>query len=293
MPSYRFKQVDVFTNRPCYGNAVAVVLGAEGLSDADMQRIAGWTNLSETTFVLPPAAPGADYLLRIFTPREEMPFAGHPTIGSAHAVLEAGLASGPTLRQQCGVGIVELRVEGQGADMLLWARAPQARLVHDFSSSADAISEALGAAVSKEPPPVSIANGPAFLFAQLRDSATVGGLKPDMTALARLSRDFSVIGVAVFALTDDGSQDAARVHFRMFAPATGVPEDPVTGSANAALPLYLARFGLLDRTGREYVSRQGMELGREGRVHIRVLDDDGSCEFGGQAVTVIEGEIRL
>jgi PhzF family phenazine biosynthesis protein len=196
---------------------------------------------------------------------------------------------------------------GEGSGRLIFVQAPRARFVHDFSTSLDAISAALGARVSDTPPPASVDNGPAWLFCRFDDPATIAGLTPDMTAVARLSRDFGVTGFVPFAFTPAHPEEAPgragvgesavskdhAVHIRAFAPAVGVPEDPVTGSANASLPTYLARHNLLERTGREYVASQGTELGRDGRVHVRVLDDDGFAEVGGQAVTVIEGEIRL
>jgi PhzF family phenazine biosynthesis protein len=292
MKVHKFKQVDVFTDRPLFGNPLAVVLDADDIDVEGMQRIAAWTNLSETTFVLPPEAPDADYLLRIFTPTGELPFAGHPTIGSAHAVLEAAIAPAGTreLRQECGAGVLPIRVEGDGAGRLIFARAPEAKVVRDFSASVEALSEALGTRVSAEPPPASVNNGPVHLFIHLTSAEAVRRLQPDMAALARLSRDFSLTTVAVFTLLE-GELEA--VHIRCFAPAEGIAEDPVTGSANAALPAYLSRYGLLDRTGRSYIARQGEEMGRAGRVYIRVLDDEGRAEFGGRATTVIEGEMRL
>ncbi len=291
MPAYRFKQVDVFTSRPLFGNPVAVVLEADGIDPAEMQRIAGWTNLSETTFVLRPTAE-ADYRLRIFYPQGELPFAGHPVVGSAHAVLEAGVvpAGQREFKQECGAGILPLRVDGEGGDRRIFVVAPKASSGHEFATSRDAISSALGARLDSSTPPLALNNGPVWLFCRVEDESVVAGLKPDMGAMARLSRDLSVSGFAVFALVR-GAEHSVRI--RCFAPAGGVPEDPVTGSANAALPTYLVRHDLLRETGREYVSSQGRELGRDGRVHVRVLDDEGLAEIGGQAVTVIEGEIRL
>lgn len=292
MSTYRFKQVDAFTSRPLFGNPVAVILGADGLAQEEMQRIAAWTNLSETAFVQSATTPEADYRLRIFTPAEELPFAGHPTIGSAHAVMEAGIVgSAREFVQECGAGLLPLRMEGDGAGRVIWAQAPTPRFVEDAKLFVDAISEALGARVSSDPPPQVLDNGPVFLIVHVPDSAVLSGLQPDMGAVARLSREYSVTGVCAFTLVPG---DGPRVHMRWFAPASGVPEEPITGSANATVPAYLARFGLLQQTGREYVAMQGMELGRDGRVHIRVLDDTGTTvEFGGQAVTVIDGEIRL
>jgi PhzF family phenazine biosynthesis protein len=268
-----------------------VVFDADGLSDKQMLKIANWTNLSETTFFQSPSAnSGADYRLRIFTPSGELGFAGHPTIGSAHAYIERGGAriDPGVMRMECGEGVLAIRTAGVGSAALIFAETPAARFVHEFSTSIEAIEEALGAHVSRETPPASIYNGPTWLFVALESSEAIGALKPDMGAVARLSEDFSLTGIAPFALTGD---DPA-VHIRAFAPLFGVPEDPVTGSANAALPAYLESFGLIDRTGREYVSKQGMELRRDGRVHVRA-HPDGRTEIGGQAVTVIEGEIRV
>ncbi len=292
MPTYRFKQVDVFTDRPLFGNPVAVVLGADGISDEQMQRLAAWTNLSETTFVLTPTTPEADYRLRIFYPRGELPFAGHPTVGSAHAVLEAGVVSPADGRfvQECGAGLLPMRAAGEGSERRIHVEAPVATIGDDCSGWLERICEALGAEVSSSPPPVPLTNGPTWMFCHVADADAVTALQPDMTALADISRDLGQTGFAVFGLPE--GRDHAVV-IRCFAPGGGVPEDPVTGSANAALPAYLAHAGWLDRVGREYVSSQGTAIGREGRVHVRVLDDAGRAEIGGRAVTVVDGEIRL
>jgi PhzF family phenazine biosynthesis protein len=290
MTARSFKQVDVFTSRPLFGNPVAVVFDADDLSDQDMRRIANWTNLSETTFFQSPSpGSGADYRLRIFHPQEELAFAGHPTVGSAHAYLESGRPRNnpELLRMECGAGVLSIRTVGEGSERIIFTETPPAEIVHDFSTSLEAISAALGVAVRTEPPPTSIYNGPTWLFVQV-DDAALTSLKPDMGAISRLSADFSLTGIAAFALRPD---QEARVHIRCFAPYAGVPEDPVTGSANAALPTYLSRFGLLDQVGNEYRVTQATELGRDGRVHVRT--DDGRTEIGGQAVTVIDGEFRL
>jgi len=287
MATHPFKQVDVFTSIPQLGNPVAVVFGADGMSDAEMVRLAAWTNLSETTFLCKPTQPGADYLLRIFHPAGELPFAGHPTVGSAHAALEAGIVAKHEFVQECGAGLLRLHVEGDGPERLIFVESPEAKLMHEFGTSVEALSAALGAPIVTSPPPASVHNGPTWLFVQMPDSETVTKLKPDMSAVARLSNDFGVTGLACFALT--GTQP--EVHIRCFCPAINVPEDPVTGSANASLPTYLAHTGLLERTGRAYTSNQGRELGRDGSVHVRT--DGVRTEIGGQAVTVIDGEIRL
>lgn len=292
MGSHRFKQVDVFTNRPLFGNPVAVVLEAEGLDDAEMQRIAAWTNLSETTFVLPPTTPEADYRLRIFHPTEELPFAGHPTVGSAHAVLESGLIRSRTFKMECGAGILPLRTEGEGPERRIFVEAPEAKFVREYEALWKHVSDGLGRPMSKSAPATAFNNGPIWLFARFDDPADIAAMQPDMSAVTRLSREHSITGIAAFAFTHRGEGEPA-VHIRCFAPAFGVTEDPVTGSANAALPAYLAHHGMLTPPRMTYFATQGTELGRDGRVYVRVLDDSGRAEIGGQAVTVVEGEILL
>jgi PhzF family phenazine biosynthesis protein len=290
--TYRFKQVDVFTSQPLRGNPVAVVLGADHLGADEMQRIASWTNLSETTFVLAPTIAEPAYRLRIFTPQHELPFAGHPTIGSCHAVLEAGVvtARDGRLVQECGAGNLPLRVEGEGASRRIAVEAPEARFAGDHATLAGRLSAALGRGMSTATSPAAYCNGPTWLFVRYDDAADVASIAPDMAALAGLSREHAMTGVVAFALV---SGQAHAVHVRCFAPAVGVPEDPVTGSANAALPAYLSSCGLLEHTGREYVAVQGGEMGRDGRVFVRVLDDRGRAEIGGHAVTVVDGEISF
>jgi PhzF family phenazine biosynthesis protein len=293
MSTYRFKQVDVFSDRHFRGNPVAVVLDAAGISDDEMQRIAAWTNLSETTFMLRPTTDEADYLLRIFTPTSELPFAGHPTIGSAHAALEEGAvaADDGRLRQECGIGIIDLTIEepGDGENGLISFEASP-KIGQSFESAAEAISAALGAEVSLEPVPMSVDVGAVWVVCYIEDSDAVAKLRPDMAAVARLSEEFDLPGICVFAI---GGEDGATIRVRCFAPYFGVPEDPVTGSAAACVGRYLAETGLIEKTGREYSSSQGDEMGREGRLRIRVSDDGTSVQVGGRAVTTVEGTISV
>jgi PhzF family phenazine biosynthesis protein len=290
--SLRFQQVDAFSAEPFLGNPVAVVLGADGLSAEQMQRIAAWTNLSETTFVLEPTIEGPAYRLRIFTPAHELPFAGHPTIGSCHAVLAAGIVEPDRGRlvQQCAAGDLPLRVSGDGAQRWIEVEAPEAVCAGELAELSSEISAALGAPIAASPAPAAFRNGPCWLFARLEREADVSALAPDFAAVAALSRAHGVTGVAAFAFVERGE---FAVHLRCFAPAFGVPEDPVTGSANAALPAFLAHSGLLARVGRDYLATQGSELGRDGRVRVRVLDDRGRSAIAGQAVTVVDGELRV
>jgi PhzF family phenazine biosynthesis protein len=291
MAQYRFKQVDVFTARPFYGNPVAVVLDADDVESADMQRIARWTNLSETTFVLRPTVSGADYRLRIFTPTGELPFAGHPTVGSAHAVLEAGIVP-PAMRltQECLAGLLPLTISGDGAQREISVQVPVPKIVGEHAPSVNVLAAALGGEVSLQVAPLAIDVGPVWLVAYVNDVESVRRLDPDMAALARLSRELQVTGVTVFSL---GGSDGAATHVRSFAPAAGVPEDPVCGSGNASVGAFLAHTGLLQRTGTSYAASQGTELGRAGQVRVQVNDDGRQVSIGGHAVTVIDGTLRL
>jgi PhzF family phenazine biosynthesis protein len=280
----KFKQVDVFTRVPFAGNPVAVVLEGTGLRPEEMQRIAAWTNLSETTFVLPPGSPDADYRLRIFTPRAELPFAGHPTIGSAHAVLEAGIAKPKAgkLRQECGAGIVELAVDGE----MLWLKAPPGKDAPVREPELASLEKALGARVTGTPVRVDV--GPVWLVADMGSAGKVDRLEPDMALVMQFTDAVRATGITVFGATG-GTQPA--IHVRSFAPAHGIPEDPVCGSGNVSVARYLSRSGQLAAYGTRYEARQGMQLGRDGRVSIRV--EEGQVFLGGRAVTCVEGTLRL
>ena len=279
----KFKQVDVFTRVPFLGNPVAVILQGDGLSTEDMQGIAAWTNLSETTFVLPPSSAAADYRLRIFTPRAELPFAGHPTIGSAHAVLEAGIVNPKhgRLRQECGVGILELQVDGE----TLWLESPSTTDTHLAEADIEALQNSLKSKVKGSPCIINV--GPRWLVAELADAGVVGGLMPDMQRLADLSNQLSIGGVTVYGASNDGQ---SALHVRSFAPAHGIAEDPVCGSGNISVAAYLVKSGQAQALGGRYTARQGMQLGRDGRVSIRI--EGGKIFLGGSAVTCIEGSLR-
>src|SRR5687768_10721221 len=270
MPTHRFKQVDAFSDKPFLGNPVAVVIGAEGLDTAQMQRIASWTNLSETTFLL--KSTKADYKLRIFTPMKELPFAGHPTIGSAHAALEAGFVQRKKkLVQECGAGLIDLAVEDDGR-IFLKGPAPKTELLKIQLPS---IPLAPASRVLK------VDVGPVWVVGEMTDARALAALKPDLTAIAEWSRSLDVTGITVFAPADDG---VSKIHVRSFAPAHAIPEDPVCGTGNLSIAAYVG-----DRFGAEYVARQGMQMGRDGRVWIRIGKD--AVELGGHAVTGVDGTI--
>ncbi|QYG91435.1 PhzF family phenazine biosynthesis protein [Iamia sp. SCSIO 61187] len=272
-----FRQVDVFTAEPTRGNPVAVVLDADDLSEAEMAAFARWTNLSETAFVLTPTVPAADYRVRIFTPGSELPFAGHPTLGTAHAWLDAGgtAATPGRVVQECGIGLVGLRQDG---DRLAFA-APPVKPSAVAAELRDAATAALGVDPAAVRDARLLVNGPAWLTLRLDSAATVSALEPDMVALAALE---GVSEVGVVGAHPEGHEVAVEV--RGFAPALGVPEDPVTGSLNASIALWLQGEGILPDA---YVAAQGTALGRTGRVHV--VREGDTTWVGGDTVTVLAG----
>jgi PhzF family phenazine biosynthesis protein len=286
MNACAFKQVDVFTSRRFFGNALAVVLDADGLTPAQMQRIAAWTNLSETAFVLTPTQPGASYRVRIFTPRSELDFAGHPSVGTAHALLEAGAISAQrALLQECAAGLLPLRVLGEGALRRIFVRTPPARVTAIDSATVARVAEALGA-----PPrgaaPCIVDLGIGWLICDLGDEASVRSLTPDFAAVADLGAALRAVGISVFGRAAGGDYALA---VRAFCPGYGIAEDPVTGSANAAIGAFLRATGGLDAIGARYRANQGREVGRDGFVEVRVDAGSGEVEIGGQSVTCMDG----
>jgi PhzF family phenazine biosynthesis protein len=245
MASFAFKQVDVFTDKPFLGNPVAVVIGAEGLETREMQRIACWTNLSETTFLLKSEV--ADYRLRIFTPRQELPFAGHPTIGSAHAALESGFVKRKdALTQECGAGIIYLSVEKDG----IFLRGPQAK-VSDVRKTLPFATKLLRVDV-----------GPVWVVGEVADSGKLAALQPDMAALSDFSHDVEATGVTLFAAS---GEKGCAIHVRSFAPAHGIPERrrlPAADQPDRAL-----RRALRSAPGHAARPRRSCEGAHRGRRH--------------------------
>jgi PhzF family phenazine biosynthesis protein len=290
MQTLPFKQVDVFTEKPFLGNPVAVVIGAEGLAKEEMQRIAAWTNLSETTFVLPPSSEQADYHLRIFTPKQELPFAGHPTVGSAHAVMESDFAAprGGKLRQECLAGLIELTVEDTKIGKRILVQAPKAKVSLLTDHNNRLLNTGLGEACDSSNPPLRVDVGVVWLVANMGDAGVVATLKPDLDTLLKVSTQTQAAGVTVFGRSNDGH---SALHVRSFAPALGVPEDPVCGSGNASVAAFLIHSGLVEQYGTEYAARQGMQVGRDGQVAVRI--DGQSIQIGGYAVTCVDGSLRV
>ena len=272
----QFSQVDVFSTEPLQGNPVAVVHDADGISDEEMQRFAHWTNLSETTFLLSPTDGRADYRLRIFTPTAELPFAGHPTIGSAHAWLEAGGVgrSDSELVQECGAGLLRIR----RTERLAFAAPP---LLREGPVSEQERRQILTALAIDEDDVVDLSwgdNGPGWVVALLRDAAAVLAVRPEWSSFGGL--DIGVVGPY-----PAGSECAVEV--RAFCPSIGVLEDPVTGSLNASIGQWLGG----ERLPASYVASQGTALGRAGRVHVDKEAD--TVWVGGDAATTITGTVGL
>ncbi|NMY55109.1 PhzF family phenazine biosynthesis protein [Pseudomonas sp. WS 5051] len=280
MRPFEFKQVDVFSSVALKGNPVAVVLNADSLSDTQMADFARWTNLSETTFVLKPQNPDADYRLRIFTTLNELPFAGHPTLGSCHAWLEAGgVPRGQEIVQECAAGLIRLRRQ---AGQLAFTAPPLLRTGAVEGDLLQRICRGLGIEEQAVVQARWVDNGPGWVALMLRDREQVLALEPDYSQLLGLS-----IGVvAPWQPELDG--DEAQFEVRAFCAGEGMPEDPVTGSLNAGLAQWLIGAGLAPA---HYVASQGTAMGRAGRVSIEQIGED--IWVGGPAVTCISGQLTL
>jgi len=272
-----FAQADVFTDTPYAGNPVAVVLDGSGLSSEEMQRFASWTNLSETTFVLPPSADRADYRVRIFTPTLELPFAGHPTLGTCHAWIEAGRTPQrpDVIVQECDAGLIEVR---RGAGQLAFAAPPLRRSGPVDDGLLGALASAMGLRRDEIVDAAWVDNGPGWVGLLLASADRVLQVRPSF-----IDED-----VGLVAPYPDGAPQAFEV--RAFFPKDGaLVEDPVTGSLNASLAMWLLETG---RATAPYVASQGTALGRAGRVHVS-RDEHGTIWVGGGTVTCIDGQVEL
>lgn len=309
----RFKQIDVFTEQPCLGNALAVVLEAEGLDDAAMQRFARWTNLSETTFLLPPTDPAADYRVRIFTPGGELPFAGHPTLGSCHAWLEAGVQPqhAGVVVQQCAKGLVRIERQAAGDKERLAFAAPSMRPVPADPADVAAVAQAFGLQTSQVLAAQANDNGPVWFSLLLESAEAVLSAKPDVAELQRLGLKVGLVAryadEAAPPLIARANREAAAfksapssvaeptavsplIEVRGFVvDSSGVYEDPVTGSLNASLAQWLIGAGHLPES---YLASQGTCLGRAGQVHVR-RDASGQVWVGGHSISCVDGTVAL
>lgn len=274
----KYSEVDVFSPTPYLGNPLAVVHDAEGLSDAEMQRFAKWTNLAETTFLLPPTKPAADYRLRIFSATQEFPFAGHPTLGSAAAWVAAGGVpqNGDTIVQECGAGLVRVRVDGQ---RFAFEAPPLTRFGPVAESLLRRVAEALGVSRAQIIDASWLVNGPEWIGVRLASAQEVLALQPDPADLGTLT---------IGAIGPHAPGGDSQFEVRAFLGGDPVWEDPVTGSLNAGLARWLADSGAPDR---HYAVAQGTVLGHQGRVHITVEGD--GIWVGGEVTPCVRGEVDL
>lgn len=280
MRTFAFRQVDVFTDQPLKGNPLAVVIGADGLDDAQMAAFANWTNLSETIFLLQPQSADADYRVRIFTPKAELPFAGHPTLGACHVWLATGgRPRGERIVQECGVGLVPLRRDGR---RMAFAAPPMLRTGPLDAALLQRIADGLQIAPGEIRDAQWVDNGPGWLAVLLASRRLVLSLKPDFARLKGIKLGV----VAPWDPAVDGTE--AQFEVRAFVPDLGVAEDPVTGSLNASVAQWLIGTG---RAPSAYVAAQGTALGRAGRVHVR--QEGADIWVGGDVSTCVEGTVTL
>lgn len=300
MPELEFRQVDVFTDRVLAGNALAVFLDAGELSSEAMQALAAETNLSETTFVLPPTEPEADYRIRIFTPNRELPFAGHPSVGTAHVLLEEGrlgeLGEGLLVKQEVAIGVLPIEIKPTVDGPMIKMTQGEPRLYEHFPDTgrlAAGLGCSAGDVAPSGPVPRVASTGLRQLMVPLASVEAVSSLAPDLGELAAIERELEITGVSAFAFE---RPDAVRVRF--FSPTLGIVESPATGSAAGALGTYLASERLLEVTGGQaaFTISQGIEIGRPSRIDVTVGVGDGRpswAKVGGRCVTVLRGRLSI
>lgn len=288
-PTSRYLQLDVFPATPGGGNPLGVVLDAADWSDPEMQRFAAWTDLVETTFVLPPTNVEASYRLRIFTPSKEIPFAGHPTIGSAHAVLESGIARAVDGRliQECAAGLLPIRVEEEGPARRLFVRAPAARVLREGAAGEPLVQTLLDRMRLGALPPAFVEGGRRWWVAEFADEAAVRSWQPDHAAIARLAHASDSLGLCVFARC---ASDAYDLVVRAFPAGVGIVEDPASGAANGLVAAWIAQREPSGPLAHGYRVSQGREMGRDASLLIRI--EDGAVWVGGATATVVAGEVN-
>jgi PhzF family phenazine biosynthesis protein len=281
----RFLQLDVFPARPGGGNPLGVVLDAHDWSDSRMQRFATWTDLVETTFVLPPTVPEASYRLRIFTPQREIPFAGHPTIGSAHAVLDCGIATprDGMLVQECAAGLLPIRVN-DGVPRELCVRAPAAHVVREGGSELASILRGVSQGVL---PPAFVEGGRRWWVAEFAYEEALRGWHPDHAAIAALAHATDSLGLCIFARSQQRDYDLA---VRAFPAGVGIIEDPASGAANGLIAALIAQREPGGTLAGGYRVSQGREIGRDAALLVRI--EHGEVWVGGATDTVVSGELR-
>jgi PhzF family phenazine biosynthesis protein len=288
MARLRYLHLDVFPASPGGGNHLGVVLGAETWTAAAMQRFAHWNNLVETTFLLPPTDPAASYRVRIFTPRKEMPFAGHPSVGSAHAALECGFARAfdGLLWQECGAGTLPIRVTGEGAARVLLLKSPPARALASEAAMQPLLASALRGVAPGALPPALVDGGRRWWLAEVANEAALRAWHPDHAAIGALARASASMGVCAFARSP--GLDFQLV-VRAFGAGAGITEDPASGAANGLLAAYLAQVEPDGPLASGYRVSQGREIGCDAALVVRIVDD--GVWVGGRTGTIIDGAL--
>ena len=289
MPACPYVQLDVFADRPGAGNPLAVIPDATGLNDATMQAIARWTRLPETTFVFPSPTATADYAVRIFSPRREVPFAGHPSVGTAHVLLDRGLVAprDGLLVQSCAVGELPLRIDGVGAKRTVAVRTPRASVVEVADAADPRLRDALAGLATGTLPPVLMDGGRRWWLVELADETSLRAATPDWAAITHLAHDTGSMGLCVFARSED------PVYYLAVRAWVGSPapfEDVASGAANATLAAWLAERDALPGDDGFYRISQGREVGHDAIIELRV-DAAGEVWSGGRARSVVKGTI--
>lgn len=287
MRNVRYLQLDVFAASRGGGNPLGVVLDAEAWSDADMQAFAAWTGLVETTFVLPPTQRGASYRLRIFTPVREIAFAGHPSIGSAHAVLETGMARARdgTLVQDCAAGLLTIRIDGAGSQRLLFVEAPRARILDRGLADQPLLQRVLGTIRLGTLPPALVEGGRRWWLTEFDREADLRAWQPDHAAIAALAKASDSLGLCVFARSKDSER---QLVVRAFPCGVGINEDPASGAANGLIAAYLGAREPQGEFAQGYRVSQGREIGHDAQILIRMQSGE-NVWVGGRTDTVISG----
>jgi PhzF family phenazine biosynthesis protein len=285
----RYLQLDVFAEKVGGGNPLGVVVGADAWSDAALQRFARWTGLVETTFLLPPSHPEGSYRVRIFTPQREIPFAGHPTIGSAHAALETGLVQprGNRLVQECGAGLLPIHISSEGPARVLSVEAPRARVLEPDVLHAKLVRAILDRTPLGALPPGFVEGGRRWWIAEFADEITLRQWQPDHAAIARLAKASESLGLCVFARSHKPDYDVA---VRAFPAGVGIVEDPASGAANGLVGAWIAAGEPDGPLARGYRVSQGREIGHDARIGIRI-ESDGAVWVGGITHTVVDGQV--
>ncbi|MGN6382017.1 MAG: PhzF family phenazine biosynthesis protein [Dyella sp.] len=291
MDTFRYLHLDVFAASLGGGNHLGVVTDARGWSDAQMQRFARWTNLVETTFLLPPTAPNASYRVRMFTPTKEIAFAGHPSVGSAHAVLACGLAASHDglLWQECQAGVLPIRVQGDGDARQLLLRSPAASVLATGADAHPLLASALAGVTTGGLAPALVDGGRRWWIAECADEASLRAWQPDHAAIAALGQASDSMGICAFARSASG--EGHQLAVRALASGAGIAEDPASGAANGLLAAYLAQAEAHGPLARGYAVSQGREIGYDARLLVQI-DADGAVWVGGRTHTIVDGTLR-